>query len=269
MELQVSEIKTLTPVAITNYEELEKQLVEKVDTYKNLVYSEENIKQAKTDRASLNKLSKAIGDERKRIKNLLLEPFTDFETKCKKLETIIDEASKNIDIQIKAFEEKEDTAKMQEIVAYFVTVVGEYSKLLDFDVIFNERWLNKTYGMDKIKQDIDHVIAKAKTDIECIDGQIEDTEIRKQVKDYYFKNIANPTVLSLSLQEANRIKETNKKINELESNADKKNVNTEVQEEKKYLVILNFRTYIETKEQLDCLKKCLVENKIKFERMGE
>lgn len=269
MELQVSEIKTLTPVVITNYEELEKQLVEKVDTYKNLVYSEENIKQAKTDRASLNKLSKAIADERKRIKNLLLEPFTDFETKCKKLETIIDEASKNIDVQIKAFEEKEDTAKMQEIVAYFVTVVGEYSKLLDFDVIFNERWLNKTYGMDKIKQDIDHVIAKAKTDIECIDVQIEDTEIRKQVKDYYFKNIANPTVLSLSLQEANRIKETNKKINELESNADKKNVNTEVQEEKKYLVILNFKTYIETKEQLDCLKRCLVENKIKFERMGE
>lgn len=263
MELQVSEIKTLTPVAITNYEEIEKQLVEKVDTYKNLVYSEENIKQAKTDRASLNKLSKAIGDERKRIKNLLLEPFTDFETKCKKLETIIDEASKNIDIQIKAFEEKEDTAKMQEIVSYFVTVVGEFSELLDFDIIFNERWLNKTYGMDKIKQDIDHIVAKAKSDIECIDGQIEDTEIRKQVKDYYFKNIANPTVLSLSLQEANR------KINELESNADKKNVNTKVQEEKKYLVILNFKTYIETKEQLDRLKKCLVENKIKFERMGE
>lgn len=269
MELKISEIQALPSIDITNYDELEGWLTEKADTYKNLVYSEENMKQAKNDRATLNKVQKALGDGRKRIKALLLEPFSSFETKCKKLEAIVEEASKNIDTQIKAFEEKEDNAKMQEIVAYFVTVVGEYSKLLDFDVIFNERWLNKTYGMDKIKQDIDHVIAKAKTDIECINGQIEDTEIRKQVKDYYFKNIANPTVLSLSLQEANRIRETNKKINELESNTDKKNVNTEVQEEKKYLVILNFRTYIETKEQLDCLKKCLVENKIKFERTGE
>lgn len=268
MELQVSEIKTLTPVAITNYEELEKQLVEKVDTYKNLAYSEENIKQAKTDRASLNKLSKAIGDERKRIKNLLLEPFADFETKCKKLETIIDEASKNIDIQIKAFEEKEDNAKMQEIVSYFVTVVGEFSELLDFDIIFNERWLNKTYGMDKIKQDIDHIVAKAKSDIECIDGQIVDETLRKQVKAFYFKNINDPTVLSLSLQEGKKINETNQKITDMENKkTETASTKTETEEEKKYLVIADFRAYIETVEQLDCLKKCLVENKIKFKRI--
>lgn len=264
MELKVSEIQALTPIVITNYEELEKQLVEKVDTYKNLVYSEENIKQAKTDRASLNKLSKAIGDERKRIKNLLLDPFTDFETKCKKLESIIDEAVSNVDMQIKAFEEKEDNAKLQEIVAYFITVVGEYSELLDFDVIFNDRWLNKTYGMDKVKQDIDHVIAKTKTDIECIDGQIEDTEIRKQVKDFYFKNVANPSVLGLALQEGARIKETTQKITDLEN---KKNEEKNNSVEEKYLAVLNFKAYIKTKEQLEALKKCLVENNIKFERI--
>ncbi len=265
MEIQVSEIQALTPVIITNYDELKKQLIEKVNTYVNMVYSEENIKQAKSDRAALNKLKKAIGDERKRVKDLLLDPYKDFEIKCKELEAIVDEASKNIDAQVKAFEEKEDNAKLQEIVAYFITVVGEYSELLDFDIIFNDRWLNKTYGMDKVKQDIDHIIAKAKTDIECIDGQISDEDIRKQVKDFYFKNVANPSVLSLSLQEGTRIKETNQKITELDKK--RTETNTENKDEKKYLLIVDFRAYLENREQFDNLKKCFIENKIKIERI--
>ena len=267
MELQVSEIKALQPITF-NYEELKAQLVEKIDTYKNMVYSEENIALAKKDRATLNKLSKAFADERKRIKNQLLEPFNDFESKCKELEAIVEEASKNIDVQVKAFEEKEEGAKLQEIVAYFVTVVGEYSELLDFDIIFNDRWLNKTYGIEKVKQDIDHIIAKAKADISCIDGQIEDTEIRKQVKAFYFKNINDPTVLSLSLLEGTRIKETNQKITDLENKkAETTPVKTETENEQKYIAILNFKAYIKTEEQLNNLKKCLVENNIKFERI--
>ena len=267
MELQVSEIKALQPITF-NYEELKAQLVEKIDTYKNMVYSEENIALAKKDRATLNKLSKAFADERKRIKNQLLEPFNDFESKCKELEAIVDEASKNIDVQVKAFEEKEEGAKLQEIVEYFVTVVGEYSELLDFDIIFNDRWLNKTYGIEKVKQDIDHIIAKAKADISCIDGQIEDTEIRKQVKAFYFKNINDPTVLSLSLLEGTRIKETNQKITDLENKKTEATpVKTETENEQKYIAILNFKAYIKTEEQLNNLKKCLVENNIKFERI--
>lgn len=267
MELQVSEIKALQPITF-NYEELKAQLVEKINTYKNMVYSEENIALAKKDRATLNKLSKAFADERKRIKNQLLEPFNDFESKCKELEAIVDEASKNIDVQVKAFEEKEEGAKLQEIVAYFVTVVGEYSELLDFDIIFNDRWLNKTYGIEKVKQDINHIIAKAKADISCIDGQIEDTEIRKQVKAFYFKNINDPTVLSLSLLEGTRIKETSQKITDLENKkAETIPVKTETENEQKYIAILNFKAYIKTEEQLNNLKKCLVENNIKFERI--
>lgn len=267
MELQVSEIKALQPITF-NYEELKAQLVEKIDTYKNMVYSEENIALAKKDRATLNKLSKAFADERKRIKNQLLEPFNDFESKCKELEAIVDEASKNIDVQVKAFEEKEEGAKLQEIVAYFVTVVGEYSELLDFDIIFNDRWLNKTYGIEKVKQDIDHIIAKAKADISCIDGQIEDTEIRKQVKAFYFKNINDPTVLSLSLLEGTRIKETSQKITDLENKKSETTpVKADTENEQKYIAILNFKAYIKTEEQLNNLKKCLVENNIKFERI--
>lgn len=264
MELQVSEIQALTPVLITNYDELKRQLVEKVDTYKNMVYSDENIKQAKADRAALNKLSKAIGDERKRVKELLLDPYKDFEIKCKELETIVDEASKNIDVQVKAFEEKEDNEKLGKIVAYFASVVGEYNELLDFDLIFDKRWLNKTYSMSNIEADITHIMQKTKMDMETINGQISDDIIRKQVIGFYFKNISNPSILSLALQEGKKIEETNKQINNLEQTT-----REETQEEntEQYLAILQFRAYIKTREQLDNLKQCLVENKVKFERI--
>lgn len=265
MELKISEIQSLAPVLITNYEELKRQLVEKVDTYKNMVYSDENIKQAKADRAALNKLSKAIGDERKRVKDLLLDPYKDFETKCKELETIVDEASKNIDVQVKAFEEKEDNEKLGKIVAYFATVVGEYNELLDFDLIFDKRWLNKTYSMSNIEADITHIMQKTKMDMETINGQISDDVIRNQVIGFYFKNINNPSILSLALQEGKKIEETNKQISNLEQ-ANKEEVPKEEYTEQ-YIAILQFRAYIKTKEQLDNLKKCLVENKVKFERI--
>ena len=262
MEIKVSEIQALTPVIITNYDEMRNQLVEKVDTYKNMVYSDDNMKQAKTDRAALNKLKKAIADERKRVKDMLLDPYTDFENKCKELEAIVDEASKNIDAQIKVFEEKEDNEKLMQIVQYYTSVVGEYNNLIDFDLIFDKRWLNKTYSMTNIEQDIFHIITKTKTDMQTIDGQISDNALRMQVKDFYFKNINNPSVLSLALQEGKRIEETSKEINKVETPIKKDNEITE-----QYIAILQFRAFIKTKEQMDNLKKCLVENKIKFERI--
>ena len=70
MELKTEDIKALEPVKF-NYEELKKELTEKVENYKNLVYTEENINMAKKDRANLNKLKKAINDEKIRVKNTL------------------------------------------------------------------------------------------------------------------------------------------------------------------------------------------------------
>lgn len=52
-----------------NHEELKAELTAKMQEYKNLVFTEETIGDAKKDRANLNKLKNAFEDERKRIKN--------------------------------------------------------------------------------------------------------------------------------------------------------------------------------------------------------
>jgi hypothetical protein len=53
-----------------NKEELEAAVRAKIAGYENVVYTEENIKAAKNDRAELNKLIKAIEERRKRLSRL-------------------------------------------------------------------------------------------------------------------------------------------------------------------------------------------------------
>ena len=46
---------------------MKQELTEKVSMYETLVYTDDQIKEAKADKAQLNKLKKALNDERIRI----------------------------------------------------------------------------------------------------------------------------------------------------------------------------------------------------------
>ena len=216
MELKVEEIKSLAPVKF-NYEDIKKWVTEKAAEYKSVVYTPETITLAKQDRATLNKVSDAINNEKKRIKNELLKPYVDFENKCKELMAIVDDASKTIDKQVKEFEEKEQNEKKEQIRAIFETYIGQLKDLIDFEFIFNPRWLNKTFTMKKIEEEINHLIIKTHDDLSVINAQIKDENINKSVKSYYFSNINNASVLGDALQEGMRIEENNKKLEELKN----------------------------------------------------
>ena len=211
MELKVEEIKALAPIQF-NYEDIKKWITEKAKEYKSMVYTEETITNAKSDRATLNKVAKALNDEKIRIKKKVLKPFEDFESKCKELQGIITDASNSIDIQVKAFETKEQEEKKKQIEDLFNTYIGDFKELIIFEQIFNQRWLNKTYTIKKIEDEIKHLIAKTTNDLKVIDAQIQDESINKSVKNYYFNNITDPSILGNSLQEGMKIDENNKKI---------------------------------------------------------
>jgi hypothetical protein len=270
MEIKTNEIQDLVPVIITNYDELKKELTEKTESYKSIVYTEDTIKDAKTDRANLNNLEKAINAEKIRVKNIFLKPFEDFETKCKELMAMVNEASGNIDKQIKVFESKQDEEKTERIKEIFNQYVGEYKDLVTLSTIFNDRWLNKTFSIKKVEEDIAHIFSKLKMDLGTIEGQIDNPTLLKQVKDFYFQNIDKVDVLSLSLNEKNRILENQVKIEKLEN--DTKKLVEELKEENAELVAerntltFDFRIHA-TKEQLTKLKAFLVENNIKVERI--
>ena len=68
MELKVEEIKALAPIKF-NYEDIKNWVTEKSNEYKKMVYTPETMSLAKQDRATLNKVSEAINNEKKRIKS--------------------------------------------------------------------------------------------------------------------------------------------------------------------------------------------------------
>jgi len=141
MDLKVSEIQELAPVQF-NYEEIKNWVTEKAQEYKSLVYTEENMATAKTDRATLNKVAKAINDEKIRVKKEFLKPFEDFESKCKELQTIISDASNHIDKQVKEYELKEQAEKEELIKNTFDSYMSnqKFKELVNFDTIFNPKW---------------------------------------------------------------------------------------------------------------------------------
>lgn len=266
MELKVEEIKSLAPIQF-NYEDIKKWVTEKAKEYKSVVYTEETITTAKSDRATLNKVAKAINDEKIRIKKEVLKPFEDFETKCKELQGIITDASSSIDAQVKAFEEKEQNEKKEQIKSVFDAYIGDYKDLILFDLIFNPRWLNKTYTMKKIEEEINHLVVKTSDDMKVLEGQIKDEVILKQVQAFYFSHIADSDCLSSSLKYGMNVIESKKKLEELkqQQEARKEVKATPVQQAptQEELQVIDFRVWV-TQEQKMKIRDFLIQNNIKY-----
>ena len=94
-----------------NKEELEAAVRHKIAAYQNVVYTEDNMKQAKADRAELNKLTKAIEERRKMVKKIINEPYEVFEAELKEILALIQEPVGIIDRQVKAFEDQQKEEK--------------------------------------------------------------------------------------------------------------------------------------------------------------
>lgn len=148
----------ITPAVITtNYEELDKAITKIADSYRIIQYSEDpetQIKQMKADRSALNKLSKAVNDEKIRIKKEASKEISSFEDNFKKLlEKIADPVTK-IDAGIKDIEEKRReekrnlTKKIYEDMAF---PVSEDCRDHLYDFLFEDKFLNSTTSMKYIR----------------------------------------------------------------------------------------------------------------------
>ncbi len=135
-----------------NFEEVKSWLSENLAAYKTMVVTEDAIGASKADKAKIAKISKAISEQRIAIKKRYLEPYNDFESKMKELSGMCDEAAKNIDVQVKAFEEKRKAEKREWLRAYFSSV--NTHPWLAFERIENPRWTNATYAIETAKTDI-------------------------------------------------------------------------------------------------------------------
>lgn len=149
-----------------NNEELKKEISAKMEDYKGLVFTEDTIKEAKKDRADLNRLKTAFEDERKRIKKLCMEPYNRFESQVKEVTSLIDAPVRLIDAQIKEVEEKKRQEKQQEIERIFRET--GFQDFVRLEQIFDPKWLNASVSIKKVEEQMRSLLYRIGDDVYTI-----------------------------------------------------------------------------------------------------
>lgn len=188
-----------------NFEELKQEIEVKAADYMNLVYSDDQIKEAKKDRADLNKFKKALEDKRKDVKAQVMDPYKDFEVKIKELVGIVDKAVDNIDSQIKGYEEGLRQAKEKRCREIFDELVGDLDRVVTFEKVFNPKWLNRSTSEKSIKEEIKGILDKVDKELKAINSYM--SPFIYEMKEEYLKEFN----LTAAIEVKNKLMEAEEK----------------------------------------------------------
>ncbi len=169
MEFKINTDLSLIPKKIDfNAEELKSQLAERLGYYDSLVVTEDAIKDAKADRAALNKLKNAMESRRKEVKAACNAPYDNFKRQYDEVLAMIQKPINAIDQQIRAFDDKRKDEKLEAITEFWNQNVGECGSYVSFKQVFDTKWLNATFPMGDIHNAIMAAFIKTEDDVKAI-----------------------------------------------------------------------------------------------------
>lgn len=207
MELRVNEV-TIPEKISFNYEELKAELTEKVAFYETLVYTDDQVKDAKADRATLNKLKKTLNDERIRREKEYMQPFNEFKAQVNEIIGIIDKPIAVIDKQVKEFEDQKKANKQNAIEELFATI--GFQNFVTLEKIWDPKWFNASVSMKSIEEQMRSRMYQIGDDVLTLHNLpefgFEATEVYKQTLD-----------INKAIKEAQRMAEITKAKAEAEA----------------------------------------------------
>lgn len=169
----------------TNAKDLLKAIEPQLKKF-DYVVTDENIKDAKTDRASLNNLVKTIQSERKKIEDEVFGEWKKEKADIMQLEKRLSATADNLDAGIKQLEEKDKELKKKQIEEYWYTLTKKYP----FELVFEKKMLNKTVTVKQIEDHLKKVLAKAIEGEHMMETFLpEDKFQAEQVKDVYYRTM--------------------------------------------------------------------------------
>ena len=159
MEIVVSKINSGS--IVWNNEEVKTQLSSKLESMKNLVVTEENLKESQSLQKDLASLRIQIDSQRKRIKKELQKPVDDFDSACKDLLAIVAEVEHPLKRQIEAFEESDRAARADRIKDKIAVKQAKWNlpEKYFLQVSVKDKWLNKTAKDKDIDAELDEMFS--------------------------------------------------------------------------------------------------------------
>ena len=123
--------------------------------YRGLVYSDDQIIEAKKDRAALNKFVAALKAKDREIKKLCLQPYEEFHAKMLQIIAQVEEPAALIDKQVKEYEDAQRAAKLEEIRKLYEA--KGFQPWVTLERIMNDSWLNKSYSLKKVEAELSSI----------------------------------------------------------------------------------------------------------------
>ena len=105
-DLQIVNLEN-TDITAWDFSAIKAELQRHLDAYAGLVYTDDSIKEAKNDRATLNKVKKAIDEARKAYKAKCLAPYEAMEPQIKELLDLVEGQRTLIDDTVKDYENRQ------------------------------------------------------------------------------------------------------------------------------------------------------------------
>jgi DNA polymerase III epsilon subunit family exonuclease len=171
-ELELISRQAPGTVSLVNFEELKQQLEKQMAVYKGITYSDAAIKDARSDRASLNKLKSAIDDKRKEIKKQILAPYEIVDKQAKELLALIDEPLQFIAAYIREVDDRAKAEKYAEIKRFYLARAAALGDLAEavFDApgFYCASWENSGTSAKQYQDEILCKIDTAARDLNSI-----------------------------------------------------------------------------------------------------
>lgn len=150
------------------------------------VVTDDTLKDAKTDRASLNNLVKTIQSERKKIEDEVFGEWKKEKADIMALEKRLSASAEKLDAGIKQLEEKDKELKKKQIEEFWYTLTKKYP----FELVFEKKMLNKTVTVKQIEDHLKKVLAKAIEGEHMMETFLPQDKFQaEQIKDVYYRTM--------------------------------------------------------------------------------
>lgn len=156
-------INALPGEITSNLTELGTYLERVTERYRGQVVTPDQLRYAKDDLARLRKLKKALEDERKRAKEVIMAPYNELEGIYRTATASLDEAINGIDAQVKEIQAEEKRQKLamidEEMTGAAEALRPGLSELILQDRVkawlYPSDWMTKAFTREKVRKGVE------------------------------------------------------------------------------------------------------------------
>lgn len=177
-----------------NFEEMKEYLNQRVEEYRNAVFTDESIKFAKSCVAQLRKEQTAFKSRITETKKEFMKPFDEFKKKADELVALYDEPINFINGQVEDYERRRKAEKKEAIVNLYNELVTELNEYIPLEKIYNPKWENVTYKLADIKKEIVEVATSVEEAVKTIEGM--DSEAAPKALELYKRDLSLTNAIS-------------------------------------------------------------------------